>query len=336
MLSNPELENALTYIAQDLVTTARLAGVPYDVGRVHEVLGAFAEELEARPVAFATTTKTAAERGLVARLLVFDRPFDPYVRAIERGLLDPGDRYVDRLIPELRDRFEALGWGVDAEVSWGVERIRMFFADGHPLEEALELDALPPSVREHADFCARHGLTHFAAATADHRAESASLSFVIPREHPLAPEEIAAMLSELGLGAPPPSLVAYAARGLVLDLTFRWSSPRIERVSFQVPAEDRWQLPDHPLLERLAREAPIRAPRRAFVVAPTFTSGGSPIELGIDYGGSLLTHLALHASVRPHAPRRRKQSTRRLKALTARHIAAPTGTTPPGARGRSR
>lgn len=323
MPSNPELENALTRVAQDLVTTARLAGVPYDIGRIHEVLDAFVEDPSAAPVAFATTTRPAAERGLVARVTVFDRPMDPHARAIVRGLLDPGDRYVDRLVPELAERFDVLGWGVDAEVSWGVERIRMFFADGHPLDEALELEALPPSVREHADFCARHGLTHFAAATADHRAESASLSFVIPEDRPLAPEELASMLSELGLTVPSPSLVAYAARGRVIELTFRWSSPRVERVSLQVAAEDRWQLPEHPLLERLARDASIRAPRRAFVVTPTFTRTDSPIELAVDYGGSLVTSLARHVAVRPHPPRRRKQSTRRLKALTERHVAVP-------------
>jgi hypothetical protein len=323
MQSNPELENALTRVAQDLVTTARLTGVPYDIERIHEVLDAFVEDLDAKPIAFATTTRPAAQRGLIARLTAFDRPGDPYARAVDRGLLDRGDRYVDRLIPELADRFDVLGWGVDAEVSWGVERIRLFFADGHPLDEAHELDALPPSVSEHADFCARHGLTHFAAATADHRAESASLSFVIPEDRSLAPEELASMLSELGLGVPSSSLVAYAARGRVVDLTFRWSSPRVERVSLQVAAEDRWQLPESPLLERLARDVPIRAPRRAFVVTPTFTRTDSPIELGIDYGGTLVAHLARHVAVRPHPPRRRKQSTRRLKALTERHVAVP-------------
>jgi hypothetical protein len=298
MPMDPQLEK----LVDDLLATAALAEVPAEPEAVRRDVAAFAESFRGAAIETRTTTKPVEERGLSYRFVELDRPTDPHRQALDAGLLSPGDRPVDRLVPELKERFEILGWGVDFEVSHGLEKIWPFLACGYPVEEACALSSLPAAVRDHADFFARHGLTHFSIVAADYRHESANLYFMIPPDEALSEARIDAMLDELGMPALR-EMVRFASRGVALNLTFRYDAPDIQRLCLYVPAPTAADVPVSldPLLERLVERAPVRADHRSFIPGATFTRSGPYMKLEVDYTGTTLAALQRCVAVRPLA-----------------------------------
>lgn len=264
------------------------------------MVSVFADGFRHSPVELRTTNKPAAERGLSYRFVELDTPMDPFQVARETGLLPNSDRPIDRLIPEVTQRFRVQGWGVDAEVAYGLEKMWPFLAHAHPLSELLALPSFPASARPLLARIEKHGLSHFSIIAADYRHESVNVYFMASPAAPLSTSLIEALISEFGLVGSA-ELVAYAAAGVALNFTFSYASPDVKRLCIYVPVPTPAALPEHlaPALLKLTDSAPLAASARAFIVGPTFTPNGTYTKLELDYTGTILGVLMRCAQVRP-------------------------------------
>lgn len=287
-----ETRTDLNRLVDDICASAELVGVPFDRDGVERVISAYPAGFGEGAIELRTTTKPVERRGLSYRFVELDRPMSPYATALEAGLLPRTDRPVDRLLPELCERFEVMGWGVDAEASYGVEKLWPFFAKAYPMSEAYALDSLPPAIRANADFFERHGLTHFSIVAADFRHASANLYFMIPPPQARTVEQIDAMLDDLGMPALR-EVVEYATGGVALNVTVSYDSPEIERLCLYVPAPDASAVPVQldPLMAEVVERAPIVADHRSFIPGATFTRSGPYMKLEVDYTGTTLDAL---------------------------------------------
>src|SRR5690606_21489115 len=98
-------DTSLNQLCNDLAEAARLAGVPFDRHITQRVISVFAEGFRRSPVELRTTDKPLTKRGLSYRFVELDTPMAPFQVGRETGLLPQSDRPVDRLIPEIGERF---------------------------------------------------------------------------------------------------------------------------------------------------------------------------------------------------------------------------------------
>lgn len=264
------------------------------------MLSVFADGFCHSPIELRITDKPGAERGLSYRFVELDTPMDPFQVARESGLLPRSDRPIDRLVPEITARFPVQGWGVDAEVAYGLEKMWPFLAHAHPLSELLALPSLPASARSLLPRIGKHGLSHFSIIAADYRRETVNVYFMATPDAPLSTALVEGLIQEFGLIGSP-EWVAYAASGVALNFTFSYTSSEVERLCIYVPAPVSAALPKQldPALRRLTDSAPLAASARAFIVGPTFTPNGMYTKLELDYTGTILGVLMRCAQVQP-------------------------------------
>lgn len=281
--------NTLEHFARDIERTAELVGAPFDPAVIRQTLEIFAAGFGSCPVELRTTSPKpgSAHRELSFRYIDADGSHDPYQLALQAGVLGIGGRPVDRLIPELRERFPIFGYGVDASASAGFEKLWPFFDRPYPLEALAELSSLPESLARVAPWLQRHGFIHVATIAADFRHATTNLYF----PHPAfaeAPQRLAALLSELGSEQPSAAELEYFSHAGIVGVTLSWASDVVERICCYVTVdrEDALWLPDDPVLRAVAARTPIRTTERRFVVGATYGRRGAYTKLEIDYTGT--------------------------------------------------
>ncbi len=280
----------LARLRRDVVAAANLADVQHDESRIQRVLEVFSEGFGSAAVELRTTTRPREERTLSYRYIELGHPPDPSRMAVDAGLLQPGGRPVDRLIGELQGKLAIQGYGVDAEASYGLEKIWPFFTVNYPMDHVLELEELPDAFRDNPRYFDRYGLTHFSIVAADYRHETANLYFLVQKPGQYTPQTIASMIRDAGGEVPPPHVLDYIANMVAINVTCSWRSEEIERVCFYVPTVQPPFVPawEHPLLARMVNETPIVAAHRAFIVGWAFGRTGSYTKLEIDYTGTTM------------------------------------------------
>lgn len=285
----PEHDTDLERMARDIGAFARLVGAACEPEVVARTLDIFRLGFQRCPVELRTTTlKQGQQRVEVSFRYIDSRgSHDPYQLALDSGALRPRGRPVDALVPELRRRFPIFGHGVDATATFGLEKIWPFVDRPRPLEEALSLTSLPPSVARSEPWLRRHGLDHFSVVAADYRHESANLYFLL-EPGPGAPERLGRMIADLGVAAPGPEVLAYNARAAIAGVTYSWRKDTVERLCLYVPEPVAEQVPvtGDPLVRAVVSAAPTLARQRMFVVGSSFGPGGAYTKLEIDYTGT--------------------------------------------------
>lgn len=280
----------LDRLQADLVRFADLCRVRSNEAAIRRVLEAYPSYFAESAVEFRTTTKALEKRDVSFRYVELDRPHDPYALAVEKGLLGSATRPVDRLVPELGSAFEIQGWGVDASVQAGLEKIWPFFAKQYPMNRLHELKSLPSAVNEHRGYFEKHRLRHVGIVAADYRHETSNLYFMVTKPGTVTPEGVAAMIQDAGFKAPAAEELAYDAMTVAINLTFSYASARIERLCFYVPAPTIEHVPAdvRETLGTAVDDAPVIAPQRAYIIGRTYTPNGSYTKLEVDWTGTIL------------------------------------------------
>lgn len=280
----------LESLSRDISSTAELAGVSADRNRIDTVIEAYADGFRDHAVELRTTTKSSDRRGLSFRFVdLVDTERDPYQVALDHGLLQAEDHPVHRLLGEVREHCELAGWGVDAEASFGLEKLWPFLKHGYPLEKLEEFESIPPSALAIAPTLAEHGMRHFSIIAADFRHRSSNLYFMLQDRSVAERGNLASLAEALGLRVDD-SLLDYMSQGVAANVTLTWDQPGALRFCVYVPAPSPEAVPAafaEPI-PTLVREAPVAAEQRMFIMGPTFTDADPYVKIEIDWTGTTL------------------------------------------------
>lgn len=288
----------LEQMYDDILSTCAVADIEvteHDKETTRHFLNTYPDFFTETVVSFRTTTKPKEERDLSVRYLAFDRPHDPYQTAVREGFLNEVGHPVEQVVPALRARFPAMGYGSDFTVKYGFEKIWILFLTGPlPLKEVLTLSCLPQSIQTYADFFEANDLNLSALFGINYKQKAFNLYFENKGPGWLYPEKVARILGELGFNVPSQEILEINSRAATFYFTFTWDSPRVERISFGLPAFSPSEVPHlHELLDRLTVQAPIRFGQRQFVYNTTYTRGQDYYKMDVDYSGKMAVALRM-------------------------------------------
>jgi hypothetical protein len=297
----PEPSRDVERVVADVAEAARVAGVEPNLPRIREVVAAYDGFVHA-PVEMRTTDLPLPRRDVSFRYVDFVRAHDPYEIALRSRLLPETSASVRDLIPQLMAQdFRLLGWGIDAAVTTGLEKVWPFYTAAYPVERLFALPSLAPAVREQALLLRAHGLTHFSIIAVDYAHATMNLYFMV--RAPLSTTGVVEMLKAMGLRVPTGPELDYVAHGVAINITFDWTSTHVRRACLYVPAPGPSLLPGFlaPNLRDFAARAPFLAPTRSYIVGCTYLRDASFVKVETDYTGTMLLGVLMRCAGVPIA-----------------------------------
>lgn len=279
---------SLSTLLRDLIAAADLTGVSYSEETLRRVLTTFQHGFLEHSFQIRSTTKPQDKRDLCFRYLDLATREHPFDRAVSHGELTPTLHPIFRWLPEVAERFPALGYGVDFEAVRGLVKIWQFIDGAYDPEALLSLPAMPRCFRPSLPVLRELGLDAATIVGADFINASINLYFRPSRPSHSTGELVTKACEHLGFR--PPSIVAqaHAARTGCIGVTYGWESAAIERICFYVPGFTRDSVPDHdPLLRRFAAEVPALVDDPHFIVGWSHGSRGTYLKIEDDYTGDV-------------------------------------------------
>jgi hypothetical protein len=243
--------------------SARLVGAPCSRDKVWPVLTAFGGTFDNSMVVFSTLTGEHHGGQLDYCLTLPPEITDPYARALESGLLEKTDHPVGSLLSDIHQQ----DWAIhehftDCSAVSGFKKIYAHFPrDLQKVSRLAEIPSMPPSVRENLPLFDRYGMENVAMIGIDYRKPSVSLYFQFTAETRPTPENLRAMLKEVGLPDPSDEMLEFAHGSFRCNITLGWDSPKITRATFAPPPGPGKDIaavpaPVEPHLQHFAKTAP--------------------------------------------------------------------------------
>ncbi len=279
---------SLATLFNDLVTIAELTGVGYSEETLRRVLATFENGFLNHSIQIRSTTKPVDKRDLCFRYLDLESREHPFDYAVEHGEIVPGAHPIFSWLPEVAERFPALGYGVDFEALRGLVKIWQFIDGAYDPEALRALPAMPRSFEPSLPILQELGLDSATIVGADFVNGSINLYF-----RPSAPSHTTGQLvtdfcERLGFQRPSLAAQAHAARAGCIAVTYGWESDAIERLCFYVPGFTREGVPAHdPLLRRFAANVPAIVDDPHFIVGWSHGARGTYLKIEDDYTGDV-------------------------------------------------
>ncbi len=159
---------------RDLAFTADLLGAPRDADMCRQVVETFEPEFQKHVLQWKATDRPGD--GLFYRFLSTDRE-DLVTRAQAAGLVKPAHPALLSLQREALTTFpEAVRSGVDFEAVHGLSKV-WTYTTPKPLDEILQLQSLPPALREQRDALHQAGLSLVGFLASDFVNQSMNIYF---------------------------------------------------------------------------------------------------------------------------------------------------------------
>lgn len=273
---------------QDLLHTTRLVEVAYSETSIRNVLDTFGAGFLTGSVQFKTTSRPAPRRGLYFRQETMGQQQHALDIARDANLLPNLDRPVDQLLHQVYATCPLQGFGIDAEVKYGLAKIWHFLGEDVPIDQFYRLPAIPTSLVAHAPLFAEHQLRVIRVLGADYQHDSMNIYF--PTRHPLhhTPQFVKSLISSQGFALPSAEMIERCTDALSVAMTFNWRSQRIERMCFYTRARGRAAVPaGDPVLTRFAQEAPTLGHAPFFIMGWSFGIADTYVKIEGDYSGDL-------------------------------------------------
>ena len=258
MTGTEQLENLYSAMEE----TAGLLDITPSRDKVWPILNAYAEFLEEAVVAFRVATRDTSD--LDCRFTAFPQGFDPYARAVERGLTEKTDHPVGGLLAELEDRFPVLCHGADFGLVGGFKKTWTFLPVNNlqKLSDLAEFPSMTSSLAENFDFYARYGLEDkLSMVGIDYPSRTVNVYFLGADPTCYEPDTVRAMLRDIGLPEPSEKMLKHAQKSGGIYTTLSWDSPKIHRITFASLLPDFRDLPTQfdvePRIEKFSQNVGI-------------------------------------------------------------------------------
>jgi hypothetical protein len=285
----PEAATELDDIYTAIEKTARLLDLPCSREKVQPVLNAYGDGLADAHIVFSMGTGKRYRGELSFDFSVPASAGDPRAVALSNGLAAEVDHPIRTLFADVQARCPVDHFGVDYGIVGGFRKTYAFFPLNAPqrLSALAGVPSMPPALAEHADFLAGHGLDGRVSALAiDYAHRTWNVYFSgIPAEF-TKPKAVQEMIRAIGLAEPSEQMLEFIRTSFAMYLTFRWDSPRIERICFSTRTPDPMALPAQiePDIATFAKGVPCaHAGERTFVYAGALSSGEEYYKLASYY-----------------------------------------------------
>lgn len=282
---------------KDLIKVGEIADVKCNEEAIWKVLNAYKDFFSGSSLSIRTTTKPIEERDVSIRYVELMIPHDPdpYVTAINEGLIEKDEHPLHKLFYEASENFEVMGNGVDLDVRVGLTKLWSFIAPS-PIEPVYSMTSIPDSVKQHKDYFLKHGLTVFVLFAFDYYHKTVNLYFLIKDPSKIKREKYEALLKDLDFEIALPEVMDRCCEAITIYYTFNWESDIVERVCFGIVCpEGKEQVPVHfhPLMKKFVDNVPIRSEERKFIYSITFTRNGHFFKVENDYNGTMIELLKM-------------------------------------------
>lgn len=270
---------------EDIRETASSLNAPFDEAATRRALEVFDPEFRSCVVQMKAVCKPGT--GVYYRFF-YNGLGDLTQRALKARLIPSAEPANVRLQAKVLAAFPgATRAGLDFDSGYGLAKVWTFTGGPVPIEELSKLPCIPQSVRDHADFFARHGLCHVFFVASDYQGSTMNVYFGWDDDCRNV-DWIQELVAETDGAAPSLELceqilATQAASGGV-GMTFSWDKPELQRwclYSLEVPIA---QLagPEVTLPQRLERflEAPTLNLEPQFNIAWSF--GGKQTYIKVE------------------------------------------------------
>ncbi|MDG4809532.1 aromatic prenyltransferase [Micromonospora sp. WMMD1120] len=263
--------------------SARVLDVPCSRERVMPILTVYGGALARAVVAFRVATGRDHSGELDCRFTV-PLEVDPYLLAVDNGLLEKTDHPVSELLTEVRRHCAVDSYGIDFGVVGGFKKVWLVLPRGElqAVSALADIPAMPRSLGQSLDFFARYGLGDTVGLLGiDYRRRTVNVYFGEPPAGGFAPESVRSMLREVDQAEPSAQMLELGQRAFGIYVTLNWESPQVERICFAVATTDPTELavPLDPTVERFVTHVRESEPHTRFVYAVASQPDGEYYKL---------------------------------------------------------
>jgi hypothetical protein len=245
---------------------------------------------DAENSALALRTTTKEKPSLSYRYVNIVEPHDPYAIALENELIIKEQHPVYDVVPELQASGYELGYGIDAEVSNGMEKVWVFFTEqSMPLADVFALSSLPASIQNYAEHFQKYHLDKIGLFAIDYKNKSINLYFMQAQPGQYPPDVIASMVSDLDFPGASFEILEFCSQTGCINYMFSWDSDKVKRLCYYFPIPHA-MMPTkyHPRLQQFVENAPFIVDEKMCIFGITFAPFGLYHKPESEYNGIMM------------------------------------------------
>jgi len=292
--SDFKCNNDLNQMVKDILKLGKITGVKCNEDALWKGLNAYSKFFTGSPVSIRTTTKPIEKRDVSVRYVEMMMPHnpDPYITAINEGLIKKNGHPIHKMIVETIETFEILGYGVDLDARTGLSKIWPFIVPC-PIDPIFSMKYIPESMKKYKEYFNKHGLIIFAVFAFDFTHNTTNIYFMIKNPSTATPEKCKALVADLGFDLASDEIMERCCHAAHLNYTFSWDSNKVERLCFGIACHDAKDVPTHfhPLIKKYVEESPFQSEIRKFIYGITFTPNGLYYKIENDYNATMVDFL---------------------------------------------
>lgn len=195
-----------------------------------------------------------------------------------------------RVVPELGERFEFMGYGVDFGAASGLEKIWPFLDRAYPTEKIASMESIPAAVGRALPWLSAHGLTHASIVAADYVHHTMNIYFPLMRRE-FTVDDLSNIVTSIGFPRPEGVMRGLLVAAKFANVTFDWRSADPLRVCFYLPLMPQMQgivaeLPKP--AQRIMEASPFLIEQPMYILGPTWGKAGSYLKIESDYQGRMV------------------------------------------------
>lgn len=288
----------LNQLVKNLKIIGEFTKVKINEEAVWKVLKAYKDFFSGSSISIRTTTLPEENRDISVRYveLMISHDPDTYTTAINKGLLEKSDHPIHKMFSEVNEKFDILGYGVDLDVRVGLSKL-WFLIVPISIEVAYTVSTFPDSVKKHADYFAKFGLSTFSLIGLDFLHNTTNIYVMIKDPSTAKPKKYSALLEELDFDVGSPEVMEKCCDARTIYYTFNWESDEIERVCFGMvcPIKEDVPVQFHPLMEEFVEKVPFASDLHRYIYSIAFSRKGYYFKVENDYNGTMIELLLMSA-----------------------------------------
>lgn len=283
---NPEQQQ----LFEDFKTAAQIVDAPFDETIVSQLFNTYQQFFVSEPTETSVMMRidTQATNRIALRYTDFSVPHDPFSMALENGLIGRTGHPMEELIPQIQEKVEMMGYGIDFSSDKGFEKIWPYFKP-ITIDDLHDLPTVPQASRDLIDYYRKYDLRWVNILGVDYRAKTMNVYFFQKAPGRYSPEEVAAMFADLGMEQPSDEELQICSNALVSYYTFDWDSPGVQRLCFCIPLPQQELVPPvSPLINKFITEIPVVSDTTGYMFCATYGKNTAPyFKMEVDYSGKI-------------------------------------------------